>query len=76
MLQQLKIILKQNKVNSCVSARCSLWVTFSTCYQTLIQFMLDVNSWKVVKRLTKQYYHFCKESRVEIFSMSNFYPLL
>jgi hypothetical protein len=50
-----------------------LWITFSTCYQTLIQLMLDANSWKVVKRMTKQYYHFCKEFRVEIFSMSNFY---
>jgi hypothetical protein len=48
-------------VNSCVCTRCSLWVTFSTCYQTLIQLMLDVNSWKVVKRMTKQYYPSCKE---------------
>ncbi len=35
--------------------------------------MLDVNSWKVVKRMTKQYYHYCKESRVEILSMYNFF---
>jgi len=32
--------------------------------------ILDVNSWKVVKRMTKQYYQSCKEFRVEIFSMS------
>jgi hypothetical protein len=56
-------------VISCVSGSYNLWITFSTCYQTLIQLMLDVNSWKVVKIMTKQYYHSCKESRVEIFSM-------
>jgi len=60
------------KVNSCVNARCSLWVTYSTCYQTLIQLMLHVNSWKVVKIMTKKYYHFCKDSKVEIFSISIF----
>ncbi len=37
-------LLKNDKVNYCVSARCSLWITFSTCYQTLVQLMLDVNS--------------------------------
>jgi hypothetical protein len=54
---------------SCVNATYSLWTTFSMCSQTLIQLMLDVNSWKVVKRMIKQYYHSCKESKVEIFSM-------
>jgi len=56
-----------------VSAKCSLWITFSNCYQTLIQFMVDVNNWKVVKIMTKQYYHFCKESRVETFPFQFFF---
>jgi len=71
-INNLKLLKK--KVTSCVSARCSLWVTLSTCYQTLIQLMLDVNSWKIVKKMTKQYYHSCKESR--IFFMLNFFSLL
>jgi hypothetical protein len=36
--------------------------------------MLNVNSWKIVKRMSKQYYHYCKESNVEIFSMSKKFP--
>jgi hypothetical protein len=56
-------------MTSCVSARYNLLVTFSACYQTLIERMLEVDSWKVVKWMTKQYYHPCKEFRVEIFSM-------
>jgi hypothetical protein len=60
-------------VNYCVNAKYNLWVTFSTYYQTSIQLMLDVKSWKVVKRMAKQYYHSCKESKVEIFSLS-FFP--
>jgi len=35
--------------------------------------MLVVNSSKVFKRMIKQYYHFCKESRVDIFSMLKFF---
>ncbi len=35
--------------------------------------MLDFNSWKVFKKLIKQCYHSCKESKVEIFSMSIFF---
>jgi hypothetical protein len=54
-------------VISCVSAMCNLWVTFTTCYQTLNQFMLYVNNWKIVKIMTKQYYHSCKESKVRYF---------
>jgi len=38
--------------------------------------MLDVNSWKVVKRMIKQYYHYCKEFKVEIFSMSIFFSII
>jgi hypothetical protein len=43
---------------------------------SLIQLMLDVNSWKVVKRMTKQYYHSYKEFKVEISSMSKRFSLL
>jgi hypothetical protein len=32
--------------------------------------MLNINSWKVVDKMTKQYNHSCKEYGVEIFSMS------
>jgi len=42
-------------------------VTFSTYYQTLIQLMLDVNGWKVVKRMTKQYYTFVKSLGLKYF---------
>jgi len=38
--------------------------------------MLDVNSWKVVKRMIKQYHDSCKESRVEMFSMSIFFSII
>jgi len=65
-INNLKLLKK--RVTFYVSGRCNLWTTFSTCYQTLIQLMLEVNSWKVVKRMIKQYYHYCKESKVEIFS--------
>jgi len=74
--QQFQIIKKKKKVNSYVSARCNLWIIFSTCYQSLIQFKLGVNSWKVVKRMTKQYYHSFKESRVEVFFMSIFFAII
>jgi len=42
-------LLKKKMVNSSVSVRCSLWIIIFTYYQTLIQLMLDVNIWKVVK---------------------------
>jgi hypothetical protein len=37
--------MEKHKIFSYVNARCNLWITFSTCYQTLIQLMLNVNSW-------------------------------
>jgi len=46
--------VEKDKIVSCVGTRCNLWVSLSTCYQTLIQLMVDVNSWKVVKRMIKQ----------------------
>jgi hypothetical protein len=39
-------------------------------------FLSFVNSWKVVKRMIKQYYHSCKEFRVEILSMLEFFLIL
>jgi hypothetical protein len=61
-------------MNSCVSAKCMSNILH--LLSNLDSIMLDVNNWKVVKSMTKQYYHSCKESKVEIFSMSNFFPLL
>jgi hypothetical protein len=60
-------------MNYCVNAKCSLWVTFFTCYWTLIQLMLHANIWKVVKIMIKQYYDSCKKFKVEIFSMSKYF---
>jgi hypothetical protein len=58
-------------VTSYVSVNCSLWITFSTCYQISNQLMLDVNSWNFVKRMTKQSHYSCKEPMVEIMSTLN-----
>jgi hypothetical protein len=30
----------------------------------VIQLMLNVNSWKVIKRMTKEYYHFVRNIRL------------
>ncbi len=49
-INNLKLLKNKIRWIFCVGARCSLWVTFFICYQTLIQLMLNVNNWKVFKK--------------------------
>jgi len=71
--QQFEINKKWNKMNSCVSTRCNSWVTYSTCYQTLIQLMLDVNNWKVVKKWLNNITTFARNLRWKYFPCQMFF---
>ncbi len=61
-----------------INARYNLWVTLFTYYQTLIQLITYVNSWKFVKRTIKQSHYSCKEPMVEIIftlNISHYYKI-